>query len=210
MFITLKKLEKIGACVVARDEFIKIFGWKARVSIEKIVERLNEDKRVDWKMWLIVQGIVNDKNRRLAKEIIKYDNKLNLKRDDGEIPLMFVMRCFKDKKKIIKFLINNGIDINAQNSDGATALMATINFRFLNFAKSLIKAGANVNISDDDGETALMYAVANENEEIVELLITSGVDVNIRNINGNTALDLANEYDNDNNIIKLLKSYGAV
>ena len=86
--------------------------------------------------------------------------------------------------KIIKFLIENGADVNATNKNGETALFKARN---LEVAKILIKQGADVNAKDKYGETPLFKA---PNLEIANLLIKNGSDVNAINNTGDTPCDI--------------------
>lgn len=131
----------------------------------------------------------------------------NLGDDDGdETPLM---RAIKDD--ICFLLINAGAEVNAQRSNGQTALMiASSMWGGLTKINILIKAGANVNAQDEEGKTALMYAVETPgNLDQVKLLMKSGADINLRDNTGNTALFLAKERG-DTEVTQLLIEAGAI
>jgi len=73
----------------------------------------------------------------------------------------------------------------------------------------LLENGANVNARDRYGWTALMWAVFKGYKEIVKLLLENGADVNVRDFFGNTALKFASMKIGCEEIVELLKSYGA-
>ncbi len=58
----------------------------------------------------------------------------------------------------IKFLIKNGVNVNAKGDNGMTALHGAFNIEVMEL---LIEAGANVNAKNDDGETPLDIIVTN-------------------------------------------------
>jgi ankyrin repeat protein len=94
----------------------------------------------------------------------------------------------------VKTLVADGADVNAKNSDGATALMVASETRNLEVVQSLLAKGADVNAKANDGQTALFKAVSQRNnEDVVEALIGKGADVNARTNGGGTALMAASE-----------------
>ena len=76
--------------------------------------------------------------------------------------------------KIIEQLISAGIDVNAQNNDGETALMLAIKAGNAHFAETLLAKGANPNIKNKAGKTAGDYADKNYNKRRDFLLKMSG------------------------------------
>jgi len=82
-------------------------------------------------------------------------------------------------KEAIKLLISVGVNLNAKNKNGETALMkASVNGNE-DIVKLLIKIGADINAKNKYGSTALMYASANNYKEMVDLLKRYGAkDVN--------------------------------
>ena len=105
----------------------------------------------------------------------------------------------------LKFLVTQGVDINAKDEYGRTALMWATTFNEINIVKLLIDFGVDVNVSDKHGYTALMLAAFYGFTDIVALLLEHGADVNKENKYGKTALSLVM----DNNVVaNLLKAYG--
>ncbi|MGI9548613.1 MAG: ankyrin repeat domain-containing protein [Bdellovibrionales bacterium] len=101
----------------------------------------------------------------------------------------------------VKKLLAEGADVNARDSDGRTALLATM----LSVAKGtpeeqlqiiniLLAAGADVNVRGNDfGKTALMrsvdpWSLGSGNTRIINVLIVAGADLNARSNWGKTAL----------------------
>jgi len=56
-FITLKLLEKLGACDDARIAFEREFGAKERVTPKKLIEAMRRLDRLSWEGWLLGQNV---------------------------------------------------------------------------------------------------------------------------------------------------------
>lgn len=122
------------------------------------------------------------------------------------------MDIFKSAKsgneKAVKDLIYSGIDINAKNKDGITALMEAALEGRSNIIKILLEVGADLNILTANGNSALILAAREGNADSVQTLIDAGADLNIVNKEGKTAIELA-WFEGYTDIAKLLKDSGA-
>jgi ankyrin repeat protein len=87
-----------------------------------------------------------------------------------------------------------GININAQDAQGKTALMhAVAKGHAVMVDKLLGDERINVNAPDAQGKTALMHAVANSNADMVKkLLDDKRIEVNAKDAQSKTAFDLLN------------------
>ena len=85
-------------------------------------------------------------------------------------------RRYKDE--IVSTLLDNGVDPNATDAKGATALVYAANSPHL--VKMLVKYGATVN---SGGEPPLIAAVLNHSPDTVALLVELGADVNMASRN---------------------------
>lgn len=109
----------------------------------------------------------------------------------------------------VKALLNRGVDVNARDSSGFTALIFAASYGHTDTVKLLLARGADANAKSRLlGYTALMNAAASGKIIIVKDLLDAGADVNARNDDGITALTLAEELS-DTLIIELLKKRGA-
>lgn len=91
--------------------------------------------------------------------------------------------------EILKILVENGADIDKQDSNHRTALHFAADAPVGTSTEALrylIVQGADVNVQDIDGNTPLIVAAANKNKEAVDLLIAGGSDKTIRNNIGAT------------------------
>ncbi|HEY6803066.1 MAG TPA: ankyrin repeat domain-containing protein [Pyrinomonadaceae bacterium] len=67
-----------------------------------------------------------------------------------------------------------GIDVNATDADGNTALLEAARFGHDHVARVLLAGGANTKVRDKNGKTPLMLAVAGGHDEVVLALRQAG------------------------------------
>jgi len=82
----------------------------------------------------------------------------------------------KNNMKTASFLIETGVDINAINQLGRTALIESAIYGNISITNALLKAGAEVDIYDLDMKNALGYAFRNKYVDIVKALIIANSD----------------------------------
>ncbi|MHC5007117.1 MAG: ankyrin repeat domain-containing protein [Planctomycetota bacterium] len=111
----------------------------------------------------------------------------------GRTPLMAAVQSRKpDKQEAIRFLIDNGADVNARDQLQGTALLrAAGSFGDLDSVQVLLSAGADVNVQDKNGMTPLMWAARWGDAPRVEALVKAGAKVAVRDNSGKSALDWA-------------------
>lgn len=87
------------------------------------------------------------------------------------------------KPSIIKFLIDNGADVNIPDIFGDTPLHYAVYTDNYEVTQILLENGADVNIKNiEDHETALHCACENGNYKIVLLLLTYSADKNSKTL----------------------------
>src|SRR5262245_19635711 len=86
--------------------------------------------------------------------------------------------AMKRNAQALRALLQQKADVNAPQSDGATALHWAVHFDDLEMVQLLIGAGANVKAANRFGVTPLSLACLNGNAAIVEALLKSGADPN--------------------------------
>jgi ankyrin repeat protein len=94
-------------------------------------------------------------------------------------------------KQAVQSLLKQHADVNAPQSDGATALHWAAYLEDAETTGLLIRAGAKVNTPNNYGVTPLALASANGNRAIIEQLVKAGADPNGAVRAGETALMLA-------------------
>ena len=91
----------------------------------------------------------------------------------------------------IRAELGRGVDVNATQVDGTTALHWAAYYDDAETAGLLVKAGANVNAANQYGVPPLALASTNGNAAIVRLLLEAGADANATTKGGETPLMLA-------------------
>ena len=88
----------------------------------------------------------------------------------------------------VSLLLRQGIDVNAADVDGATALHWAVWSDDLATADALIRAGASAAAANAFGVTPVYLAAANGNAALVGRLLEAGADVNTTDGTGDTIL----------------------
>ena len=109
--------------------------------------------------------------------------------------------------KKMNILFKKGVDINAQNSDGETALHHASYEHNIKIMNILFKKGADPNAQNSDGSTPLHYGYGDVNT--IKLLISHGARINARDNQGRTPLHSACYSGTDIGAISILISHGA-
>lgn len=78
----------------------------------------------------------------------------------------------------VQLLLEAGIDFNAKDQRGGSALRYAVTGGHLEIVSALLEAGADVNVEDNDGYTPLRYAAYNNQPKIAAALLEKGADVN--------------------------------
>jgi len=108
----------------------------------------------------------------------------------------FLSAAEKGDVKSIQAAIAAGVDVNAADPAGYTALMKAANGGKLEAVRALLKAGAKVNTKSRQGYTPLMVTVASGSVAVAKLLLDNGADPSAMTPNGMTALDGAKRTGN--------------
>ena len=133
----------------------------------------------------------------IATRIKENDADVNFRDEYGTTFLMWA--SWRGYTSDVRFLLDNGADVNAKNNDGQTALMivSDCDEEFMEYFIGL----------QGDRQVQMM----NNKENIISLLQRYGADFSLKDNNNNTAFDLANQCSDSwviaDDIIKLLKRY---
>jgi ankyrin repeat protein len=88
----------------------------------------------------------------------------------------------------LRTLLQEPIDVNTPQPDGATALSWASYWDDVEMANLLISSGAGPDIANELGVTPLALACGNRSARMVETLLKAGADPNIAQLNGQTPL----------------------
>ena len=108
----------------------------------------------------------------------------------------------------VRALLDQGVDVDAPQADGATALAWAVHWDDLATADLLLGAGADVDAANDLGVTPLMLAGLNGSAPMVDLLLRAGADPNAARPAGGTALMMAAR-SGDATVLRRLIAAGA-
>lgn len=108
----------------------------------------------------------------------------------------------------LRAALRPGVDVNAPQGDGATAMHWAAHRNDLVAVDLLIRAGANVNAANDLGATPLWLASVNGNDALVRRLLDAGAKPNVTIESGETPL-MAASRSGDADAVTLLIRAGA-
>jgi hypothetical protein len=91
----------------------------------------------------------------------------------------------------VQSLIQKGVDVNAADGFGETALFDAAMAGSDSVVKTLISAGANLNAANTNGVEALSIAIDRGHPSVAKALIAAGADLNTMDNKGDTPLILA-------------------
>ena len=97
---------------------------------------------------------------------------------------------------LIKLMVKNKMNINAQNDKGISIFHKSLNVSFSQktkiFFEELLRLGADINALDYNGNTSIHQAVASlsMNKELIKFLLEKKLDINAKNLDGQTPLHL--------------------
>ena len=108
-------------------------------------------------------------NKKIAKVNLKYGADINLEANNGYTPLYGAIH--DEKPEMIKFLIENGADIN-KKTDGNTPLHAALQCEEDGFEclEILLENGADLSIPNKEGKTPRFLIENSNNAELLEIL----------------------------------------
>ncbi len=132
----------------------------------------------------------------------------------GDTPLIYALMY--ENRKLVKFLIQKGADVNQANNFGVTPFLGVCATNDIELVDLFMRSGADVNYGGAfpdplaqkkgvvTGVTPLMLAAEKQNVALVELLLESQADSMRKDSLGRTARD----YTTNKDIMQLLDNHG--
>jgi len=136
---------------------------------------------------------MEETNSLLAKEMmssVAFDEVQSEKELSERVkdPVSLTDACYYGDIEAVESLLGTGIDINAKNKQGVTALAYASGRGHVDIVKLLLAHKANVNARSNIGSTPLMNAAYMGHVKVVAELVINGADVNVQSSDGSTAL----------------------
>ena len=97
---------------------------------------------------------------------------------------------------MVRFLIENGADVNISDSDGLTLLMKAVRDGNKSLISLLIESGADVSAQDSQKKTSYHYAAHFSSPEIIELLLNGGANPLAKDDSGESPFSISLLRDN--------------
>lgn len=127
----------------------------------------------------------------------------------AQTPVALLASTKSDKsEKVAELLVTAGVDPNARQANGMTALMSAVFNGQEDVAKVLLEKGADVKLNAA-GYNALSLAVERGNKSMVKLLLEAGANPKARPKAGLSALEVAKQ-QGKTDLVELLQSYAKI
>lgn len=99
-------------------------------------------------------------------------NKITINRSQDELATTALFNCVaKDRLPMARSLIKSvGVDINACNVEGTTALMAAVEYGSLEMIKLLLSLNPDTSLTNTHGQTAYDLAMEKDDATLMKLL----------------------------------------
>lgn len=132
--------------------------------------------------------------------------------DATEGAVMLLASARHGKEALVRVLLNSGVDIEAKDSSGWTALHHAAPLGREPVVRLLFERGANKKERTDTGDTGCtalhLAALTRGNEGMLKLLLENGIDIDARTNDESTALHKA-AWCGDESLVQLLLERGA-
>ena len=146
-------------------------------------------------------------NRKLLESLSNtYHINVNAINEYGSTALILSSRA--GHLDCVKFLLQQGADINTSAKYAYTALLLSAYYGHLDCIKFLLQQGADINTRNARGSTALTLSAQQGHLDCVKFLVQQGVNIHDKNKNNDTAL-IISAYKGHLDCVKFLLQQGA-
>ena len=116
--------------------------------------------------------------------------------------------CAHNRKVVVTFLADIGINLNYQDSNGLTAIKVASYFEHMDIVELLLSKNVDLNVVDSDEKTLLMFLIMNEKFDVALYLLNSAtgrITIDAKDKDGWTALMISCQIDHADIVTKLLQ-----
>ena len=158
---------------------------------------------------LLTATVLKAQKPVFIEKLLRAGADINFKDEDGNTLLHYA--AASSHPEIVKFFIEQGLDLEAKRNLGATPLcVAAKESDSPAVLKTLIDAGADINARSHYGETLLITAAGfNENPKISRFLLQKGLKLEDRDDDGFTPFLNAARWQSNLDVLDLLLEVGA-
>ncbi|CAA9995629.1 unnamed protein product, partial [Nesidiocoris tenuis] len=123
---------------------------------------------------------------------------------DGSTALHEAVKRGHHLSHVIKWLVNEGIDVNARNNYGIAPIHVAVRVWSLPLVQLLYELGADIHQQSNSGYNALHYAATEISWDIVDWLMDHGADVEAKTTKGFNAVHIALKYSASDTVVDRL------
>ncbi len=164
--------------------------------VEALENLATVDATDDENCTMLINAIRNNNRLSVVKTLVNAKANVNAQCQNGKNALMFLSALATKNRNVeeqitkAQYLLDNGLDINATDDDGNTALMHAIKNRAdSRFVLMLIKEKANINALNNAQDSALWLILKQQDSpDNLKLLLEYGADPNQKNLKKETPL----------------------
>lgn len=164
-----------------------------------ILSRMTENLSINPEYGLTIIGLASDNGSVPTLEYLIKQRGMNVNVGN---PLYWT--SYNDQLDAVKYLVENGAEIDREDLEKRTALMAASSSGSLEIVKYLVENGAEINREDREKSTALIKA-ANGSLDVVKYLVENGANIDHKDKYGSSAAHTTR----DSGTLKYLLSIGA-
>ena len=95
--------------------------------------------------------------------------------EPADIPVL-IENCYPDRVHVVRELLEAGVDMEARDFYGNTALIMASSHGYPDVVRVLLEAGADKEAKNNNGYTALTAASRYGHRDVVQLLLEAGED----------------------------------
>lgn len=115
-------------------------------------------------------------------------------RDGVKNTLLHLLTAYPET---VRYLVGRGVDVDAQNSRGQTALIRAVADDNTETVQTLLELGADPTLTDVDGRNSLSYGIEQgASDSLIRLLIDEGVEL-VRDRNGNDPFSVLSQEERE-------------